>query len=80
MEYRQALHVFLASTHTHVCTASPTTQFPLQIDAFVIINVRYADYTILMAESKEELKSLLMKVKEEIEKAGLKLKHIKPTA
>ena len=38
-----------------------------------INNVRYADYTILMAESKEELKSLLMKVKEEIEKAGLKL-------
>ena len=38
-----------------------------------ICNLRYADDTILMAESKEELKSLLMKVKEEIEKAGLKL-------
>ena len=38
-----------------------------------INNLRYADDTILMAESKEELKSLLMKVKEEIEKAGLKL-------
>ena len=37
-------------------------------------NLRYADDTILMAESKEELKSLLMKVKEEIEKAGLKLR------
>ena len=36
-------------------------------------NLRYADHTILMAESKEELKSLLMKVKEESEKAGLKL-------
>ena len=36
-------------------------------------NLRYADYTTLMAESKEELKSLLMKVKEESEKAGLKL-------
>ena len=35
-------------------------------------NLRYADYTTLMAESKEELKSLLMKVKEESEKAGLK--------
>ena len=35
-------------------------------------NLRYADHTILMAESKEELKSLLMKVKEESEKAGLK--------
>ena len=35
--------------------------------------IRYADDTILMAESEEELKSLLMKVKEESEKAGLKL-------
>ena len=38
-----------------------------------INNLRYADYTILMAESKEELKSLLMKVKEESGKVGLKL-------
>ena len=38
-----------------------------------INNLRYADDTTLMAESKEELKSLLMKVKEESEKAGLKL-------
>ena len=38
-----------------------------------INNLRYADDTILMAESKEELKSLLMKVKEESEKVGLKL-------
>ena len=36
-------------------------------------NLRYADDTTLMAESKEELKSLLMKVKEESEKAGFKL-------
>ena len=36
-----------------------------------INNLRYADDTTLMAESKEELKSLLMKVKEESEKAGL---------
>ena len=36
-------------------------------------NLRYADDTTLMAESKEELKSLLMKVKEKSEKAGLKL-------
>ena len=36
-------------------------------------NLRYADDTILVAESKEELKSLLMKVKEESEKVGLKL-------
>ena len=38
-----------------------------------INNLRYADNTMLMAESKEELKSLLMKVKEESEKPGLKL-------
>ena len=38
-----------------------------------INNLRYADDTILMAESKEESKSLLMKMKEESEKVGLKL-------
>ena len=38
-----------------------------------INNLRYADNTALMAESEEELKSLLMKVKEEIEKVGVKL-------
>ena len=38
-----------------------------------ISNVRYADDTTLMAENKEELKNLLIKVKEESEKAGLKL-------
>ena len=38
-----------------------------------INNLRYADDTTLVAESKEELKSLLMKVKEENEKVGLKL-------
>ena len=38
-----------------------------------IINLRYEDDTTLMAESEEELKSLLMKVKEETEKVGLKL-------
>ena len=43
-----------------------------------INNLRYADDTTLMAESKEELKSLLMKVKEENEKVGLKL-NIKKT-
>ena len=43
-----------------------------------INNLRYADDIILMAESEEELKSLLMKVKEESEKVGLKL-HIQKT-
>ena len=41
-------------------------------------NLRYADDTTLMAESKEELRSLLMRVKEESERAGLKL-NIKKT-
>ena len=40
-----------------------------------INNLRYADDTTLMAESKEELKSLLMKVKEQSEKVGLKAQH-----
>ena len=39
----------------------------------ITTNLRYADDTTLMAESREKLKSLLMKVKEETEKAGLKL-------
>ena len=43
------------------------------ISWFNINNLRYADDTTLMAESEEELKSLLMKVKEESEKVGLKL-------
>ena len=42
-----------------------------------INNLRYADDTTIMAESEEELKSLLMKVKDESEKAGLKLKFKK---
>ena len=45
----------------------------IQIAGRNINNLRYADDTTLMAESKEELKSLLMKVKEESEKVGLKL-------
>ena len=43
-----------------------------------INNLRYADDTTRMAENEEELKSLLMKVKEESEKAGLKLNIQKP--
>ena len=48
-------------------------QAGLKIARRNINNFRYADDTTLMAESEEELKSLLMKVKEESEKAGLKL-------
>ena len=49
------------------------TQTGIQIARRNINNLRYADDTTLMAESEEELKSLLMKVKEESEKVGLKL-------
>ena len=42
------------------------------ISRIIINNLRYADDSTLMAENKEKLKSLLMKVKEESEKAGLK--------
>ena len=49
------------------------TQAGIKIAGRNINNLRYADDTTLMAESKEELKSLLMKVKEKSEKAGLKL-------
>ena len=47
---------------------------PFQIAGRNINNLRYADDTTLTAESEEELKSLLMKVREESEKAGLKFK------
>ena len=51
-------------------------QAGIKIDGKNINNLRYADYTILMSESEEELKSLLIKVKEDSEKSlrlGLKL-------
>ena len=48
-------------------------QAGIKIDGRSINNLRYADDTTLMAESEEELKSLLMKVKEESEKVGLNL-------
>ena len=49
------------------------TQAGIKIAGRNINNLRYADDTTLMAESEEELKSILMKVKEESEKVGLKL-------
>ena len=48
-------------------------QAGIKIAGRTVNNLRYADDTILMAESEEELKSLLMKVKEQSEKVGLKL-------
>ena len=52
------------------------TQDGIKIAGRNISNLRYADDTTLMAESEEELKSLLMKLKEESEKVGLKLKNV----
>ena len=54
-------------------TGLEETQAEIKIARRNINNLRYADNITLMAESEEELKSLLMKVKEESEKTGLKL-------
>ena len=54
-------------------TGLDEAQAGIKIAGRNINNLRYADDTILMAESEEELKSLLMKVKEESEKVGLKI-------
>ena len=54
-------------------TGLEETQARIMIAGRNINNLRYADDTTLMAESEEELKSLLMKVKEENERVGLKL-------
>ena len=54
-------------------TGLEETQAGIKIAERNIKNLRYADDTTLMAESEEELKSLLMKVKEESKKVGLKL-------
>ena len=56
-----------------VNTGLEETQAGIKITGRNINNLRYADDTTLMAESEEELKSLLMKVKEESERVGLKL-------
>ena len=54
-------------------TGLDTSQAEIKLAGRNINNLRYTDDTTLMEESKEELKSLLMKEKEESEKAGLKL-------
>ena len=51
------------------------TQARIKIAGRNINNLRYADYTTLMAESEEELNSLLMKVKEDSEKSWLQIQH-----
>ena len=58
-------------------TGVEEAQAGMKIAGRNINNLRYADDTTLMAESKEELKSLLMKVKEESEKNWLKTQHSK---
>ena len=55
--------------------AKPLTQTGIKISRRNIIKLRYADDTTLMEDSEGELKNLLMKVKEESEKAGLKVKR-----
>ena len=56
-------------------TGLDEAQVGIKIAGRNINNLRYADDTTLMAESEEELNSLLMKVKEETEKVGLKTQH-----
>ena len=58
---------------TYIQSTSCEAQAGIKIAGRNINNLRYADDTTLMAESEEELKSLLMKVKEESETVGLKL-------
>ena len=70
------LSPYLFNLHTEYImrnTGLEEAQPGIKIAGRNINNLRYADHTTLMAESKEELKSLLMKVKEESEKVGLKL-------
>ena len=56
-------------------TGLEETQAGIKIAGRNINNLRYADDTTLMAESEEELKSFLMRVKEDNEKGGLKTQH-----
>ena len=64
---------YLTYMHHAKCQAGCEAQAGLKTAGGNISNLRYADDITLMAESKEELKSLVMKLKEESEKAGLQL-------
>ena len=69
-----SLHLFSLYTEYIIQnTRLDEAQARIKIAGRNISNLRYADDTTLMAESEEELKSLLMRMKEEREKAGLKL-------
>ena len=61
----------------HKTAGLDESQARIKISQRNINNIRYADDTTLMAESEEELKSLLMKVKDESEKSWLKTQHSK---
>ena len=74
-EYNKAVHchpAYLTSIHSTSYEMLEESQAGIKIARRNISNLWYADDTTLMAESEEELKSLLMREKEEIEKAGLK--------
>ena len=68
-----AYFTYIQSTSIMRNAGLEEAQAEIKIAGRNINNLRYADDTTLMAESEEELKSLLMKVKEESEKVGLKL-------
>ena len=75
-KYAKAIYchpAYLAHMQSTSCEMLDEAQARIKIARRNINNIRYADHTILMAESEGKLKSLLMKVKEESEKAGLKL-------
>ena len=74
-EYIKAVYchsAYLTYMQSTSCQMLDEAQAGIKIAGRNINNLRYTDDTTLMAESEEELKSLLMKVKEESEKAGLK--------
>ena len=74
-EYVKAVYCHAAYlTYMQRNTGLEEAQAGIKIAGRNINNLRYADDTTLMAESEEELRSLLVKVKEESEKVGLKLK------
>ena len=72
-EYVKAVYCHLQAEYIMRNTGLDEAKDRIKIAGRNINNLRYADDNNLMAESEEELKSLLMKVKEESEKAGLKL-------
>ena len=71
-EYDKAVYWLIPKEH-HAKCGLDELQTGIKIPGRNINNLRYANDTILKAESKEELKNLLVRVKEESEKAGLKL-------